>query len=1017
MIEWNSSLEGITGLARQEVLGLPTWDVQHQLVTDELRTPETHGRLKATMLEALQTGQTPWLDEAVQALYRSGDGATRYVEQRLFPIKTDRGFRIGGISTDVTERREAEAKLRTLTRAVEQSDSTILVTDLSGTIQYVNPAFSRVTGYAAHEAVGQNPRILKSGKVSPEVYTELWQTITRGQVWEGELLNRRKDGELYWESSTISPVRDRAGKTTHYVAVKQDVTARKRAEEALERRVRQEQALAASSQALFRASEPQPLNRELLNEALAYLLEAVQANRAYLFRNFHDPEEGFCSGIVAEAVAPGTRSRLDDPVYQKFPWSRAPKRNRRLLEAGQACGGPAIDLFASTPDLLETPSEQPVLSVQLFPVHFGDEWWGYVGFDGCQTAREWDHEEIVVLGTAAQMVGSALQRWQAESALRQAHDELEDRVRARTAQLNHAVERLRGEVDQRQRAEAETRERLVVQQSLADISARLMQATEFDEALDNVLARIGVLFDADRVLLVRLDRDSHSVDRIDEWCAAGVASSSDRLEGQIVSELSWWLEDLRERGWLYLGDSAQVPHELQEVLSLFGGEPGGTHFAMPVYARQEMIGFLYCQGRAPAGLDFAQYRQVLEVIVGILGSAWLREQVLATLDQRVAARTRELSTFFDLTTLAIREQDLPDMLRSVPGRILELGSCDAMCIHLLDGEKTTLRLVSQGNLPPALRQQLQAIVLEASYLQRLEQRGDPLVITDQARNTPLPAQFHLDGFPSYLGVPIPGGWVSFYRVSPQGYSLDESSLLLALAEQIGISVENYRLRQRIEAAVTLEERGRLARDLHDSVTQSLYSLSLFARSGRDAVEEGDTDRLVANLSTLEATALEALREMRLLLYELQPEVLEQEGLIRTLEQRFDLVERRAGMKAALILQAADGLQLPPALERGLYYLAIEALNNVLKHARATEVRLLLRQSVSSLRLEISDDGCGFDPQQVSAGYGLRDMHERAERLGGQLEISSAPGVGTRIVAEFDLLAPSAEGRGRLSFGG
>jgi signal transduction histidine kinase len=282
------------------------------------------------------------------------------------------------------------------------------------------------------------------------------------------------------------------------------------------------------------------------------------------------------------------------------------------------------------------------------------------------------------------------------------------------------------------------------------------------------------------------------------------------------------------------------------------------------------------------------------------------------------------------------------------------------------------------------------------------------VIADQARTTPLPDQLHLDGFPSYLGVPIPGGWVSFYRASPQGYSLDESSLLLALAEQIGVSVENHRLRQRIEAAVTLEERGRLARDLHDSVTQSLYSLSLFARSGRDAVEEGDTDRLVANLSTLEATALEALREMRLLLYELRPEVLEQEGLIRTLEQRFDLVERRAGIKAALILQAQDGLELPPALERELYYLAIEALNNVLKHARATEVRLLLRQSVSGLRLEIADDGCGFDPQQAPAGYGLRDMHERAERLGGQLEISSAPGAGTRIVAEFDLLGPSVE---------
>jgi signal transduction histidine kinase len=251
--------------------------------------------------------------------------------------------------------------------------------------------------------------------------------------------------------------------------------------------------------------------------------------------------------------------------------------------------------------------------------------------------------------------------------------------------------------------------------------------------------------------------------------------------------------------------------------------------------------------------------------------------------------------------------------------------------------------------------------------------------------------------------------------------------LLALAEQIGASVENHRLRKRIEAAVALEERGRLARDLHDSVTQSLYSLSLFARSGRDAADEGDVGRLVASLEALEVTSVQALREMRLLLYELRPEALEQEGLFRTLERRFDAVERRAGMHAALIAepQGPDssaslgvfgtprrrlaqgfageaGLDLPPTLERELYYLATEALNNVLKHARANKVTVLIGLSGSQVRLEIADDGCGFDLREVSGGYGLGDMQERVERLGGRLEIFSAPNAGTRITAWVDL---------------
>ncbi len=130
----------------------------------------------------------------------------------------------------VVERTQAEDKLRQLSRAVEQSPASIVITNPAGDIEYVNPKFVAVTGYTLAEVLGKNPRVLKSGEMSPEAYGVLWQTIAAGKEWSGEFHNKKKNGELYWESASISPIRDLAGRVTHYLAVKEDITARKQTE-------------------------------------------------------------------------------------------------------------------------------------------------------------------------------------------------------------------------------------------------------------------------------------------------------------------------------------------------------------------------------------------------------------------------------------------------------------------------------------------------------------------------------------------------------------------------------------------------------------------------------------------------------------------------------------------------------------------------------------------------------------------------------------------------------------------
>lgn len=149
---------------------------------------------------------------------------------------------LANIISQVIERRETEERLRKLSRMVEQSPVSVILTDIEGRIEYVNPQFTRATGYTLEEVRGQNPRLLKSGETSPEVYRDLWQTISGGERWQGEFRNRRKDGTLYWERASISPIRvgTGTGKATHYLGMQENITSKKELEEQLQQKQRVE---------------------------------------------------------------------------------------------------------------------------------------------------------------------------------------------------------------------------------------------------------------------------------------------------------------------------------------------------------------------------------------------------------------------------------------------------------------------------------------------------------------------------------------------------------------------------------------------------------------------------------------------------------------------------------------------------------------------------------------------------------------------------------------------------------
>ncbi len=377
------------------------------------------------------------------------------------------------------------------------------------------------------------------------------------------------------------------------------------------------------------------------------------------------------------------------------------------------------------------------------------------------------------------------------------------------------------------------------------------------------------------------------------------------------------------------------------------------------------------------------------------------------LQVHVAERTRELSLLYDLSALATRMQSLEALLHSSLTHLTTVLQCSAGIVFLAAERRKVekpvrLQVVAQRGIPPNLTLLDGMYPSEDGLFAALQAQQHPLLIANIAADPRVPPAMRALGAQAMLLSPLQTseqllGVVGVLRDAAQEFTPEESALLATVTSQVSVAVQSQRLRQLAQQSALQEERQRLARDLHDSVTQSLYSVTLFAQASRSAVFAGNlalTQQYVGRLSEI---AQQALKEMRWLIYELRPALVEEVGLVDALQRRLEMVERRAGVEAQLVI--GEMRELETTLEDTVYQIAQEALNNTLKHAAANFVIVRLNTDVRSLRLEIQDDGKGFDPvsAEKAAGLGLASMRERAKQLGGTLTVTSKSGQGgTRV---------------------
>jgi len=293
--------------------------------------------------------------------------------------------------------------------------------------------------------------------------------------------------------------------------------------------------------------------------------------------------------------------------------------------------------------------------------------------------------------------------------------------------------------------------------------------------------------------------------------------------------------------------------------------------------------------------------------------------------------------------------------------------------------------------------------------------GQPVVMSDLATHPLVGHSAAANDLHMYVAAPMRArgmtlGVLHAFGEAGQECNVEDVALLTSVADHVGIAVDNAWLQKRAEQAAALEERQRLARELHDSVTQSVFSLTLFAEAARELAGCGKTDRIAQTLDEIDAIARQALKETRLMIYQMRPPALEQEGIVGALRRRLDVVEGRLGIEARVLTDTL--VELPAAVEEELYHIAQEALNNALRHAAATSVTVRIRSEGEHLVLEVIDNGWGFDLNAVRdrGGMGLRNMRERAERLRGTLTILTKPDQGTTIQAKVSLAAQADPAR-------
>lgn len=955
-----------------------------------------------------------------------------FLDVHKAPLYDNDGQLIGvvGSGRDVTSAKEAENQLRKLSQAVEQSPASVVITNPEGTIEYVNPKFTEVTGYTLEEAIGKNPRILKSGDQTQEYYKVMWETISKGKLWKGEFHNKKKNGELYWESALISPIMDEKGEILNYLAVKEDITEKVLVNNALRENEMKLRVVAnynydweywIDPNGEFKYCSPSSYritghhaDEFLANRSL--LLECIHPNDRELFSVHQHTISGSdnIQELTFRIIRPDGSVRCLGHVCQEI-----------YNEKGEFLGRRGSNRDITQRRLAEENLRLSEEKYRLLADNSADVIWmtdseGYYTYVSPSVEKLYGYKPEEAIGLSMMMAVPPEQREDSAKGFQETVSyiqatgrgippyilELEqlckDGSRFWVETLFKALfdekDRFMGflgitrDISERKKAMFQAQKHTDEQLLLASIANSLVGMESQDQMFDFIAQQVYNLCSDTYLVLSHLDKESEAFMLMSAY---GFSDHFDNLQkyfGINPFKMALSLKD--------------YPQDLLELLrnkKMNQFEIDGIH-------------------KVSAGVLSRKIGKLIENFLGIkrayiMGISW-NDQVygafvlLSKSDLPIENMTL-METIINQSALAVQRLYTSEELKRSESRYRSLVemSPDGIGLFQLKGQLVSCnlemaRIFGYEDENDLLSQNFNAFNLIHPADQAKINKGLRLLM----KGKPVPLEYYK--LLRKDGSTFPGEVHSVIVQDEMGNSNLLLSIIRDVTERVKAEEALARYNEQLRnfaghnEMVREKERMNLARDIHDILGSSLAGLKMeLAVLKRQLSEDtpGSKPDIPRQISAMSLQINDSVELMRKIVRELRPGILDELGLAEAFKWYAGELESRSNISFMLQTSRAE-IKLDKNLSVVIFRIFQEIMTNIVLHSKASRVHIRVEMHHNLFKLTVNDNGIGIKPEAVDKtdSFGLLGMRERAMLLNGKLSIFGEPAKGTTVILEVPI---------------